>query len=196
MKNKQLTLFALLYASITAANSQTIINGDFEDTTGLTGPGTYLQGNLVGWTGSVQLVSTTYNPLIYSPTNGAYVLDWEFSSGSSIYLEQVVTGFTYGQMYSLNYEVGNRGPAVAPRINIGSGTVVHTMSGVVNMTPTSLLFTATGTSQYMRIVFSGGTDNSVRGTFDNFTITKVPEPSTVAVLGLSGLCVLLRRRRR
>lgn len=192
------SLFALatVSACLVAGNSQTVVNGDFEDLTGLTGPGNYLFGNLAGWGEVVQLISTNANPLIYSPTNGAYALDWEDSLGTSLILDQVISGFTAGQMYTLSYEVGNRGLSVAPTISIGGVSVTHTMSGIVNMAPTSFQFTATGTSQTLTVDFRGGFSSSIRGNFDNFVVTPlpIPEPNAAVLIGICAAGIAIRRR--
>jgi hypothetical protein len=48
----------------------------------------------------------------------------------------------------------------------------------------------------IRFVFSGTKTNGIGLAFDNFNSTAVPEPATLSVLGLGGLALIVRRRRR
>lgn len=59
-----------------------------------------------------------------------------------------------------------------------------------------LKFTVTlGASQYLNLAVVGGTDNEKRGFLNSVQIVAVPEPSALLLLGLTGACLALRRRR-
>lgn len=40
-----------------------------------------------------------------------------------------------------------------------------------------------------------GRESGTSASFDNFSLTVVPEPGSLALMGLGGLCLLKRRRR-
>ncbi len=197
MKYTLITLAALS----SAAFAQTIVNGDFSDTSGMgvSGGGTVNAGIPNGWTtdnGDVQVLTTTFwgNPANFS-SNFVDVYD----KASPVTLSQQVSGFTPGQQYTLSYDWGNW-HASSPydmTISMGNGSDSHTGIGIVMATSDSITFTATAETETLSIRFNHTTGDSNTGiNSTNFTVTPVnpvPEPSNAALLGLGGLALILRR---
>ncbi len=101
---------------------------------------------------------------------------------------------------SMDLHGGNTGGAELTNAGPGSPTIAAfgsqqeiTAAGN-NQT---LSFTYNGTDQFIGLVFAQVTDsaNSGAATFDNLSVTVVPEPSAIALLGFGAAGRMLRRRR-
>ncbi|MEJ0017006.1 MAG: PEP-CTERM sorting domain-containing protein [Acetobacteraceae bacterium] len=157
----------------------------------------YYQANSVnGW--------TMNNGALYaqkigsSPNDGALLLNETPVSG----VASTITGLTQGQLYSLDFlQWGDNKPGQA---YVGKVTIdgnLFTYSGVDGAPGTnpgtmhSYLFVASGTSAVLQFGESSGTAASP--IVDNVTISEVPEPATLGILGLAmaGLGALRRGRR-
>ncbi len=200
MKYTLITLAALSGSAF----AQTIVNGDFSDTSGMTefvvGGGAVHTGLPNGWTsdnGSVQVLTTSLqgNPAGFS-SNYLDVAD----ISQVITLSQQVSGFTAGQQYTLSYEWGNKGAGPYDMtISMGGVSDSHKGTGFVAASNNSYTFTADNATQTLSITFNhtnGDTSTGFNST--NFKVTPVnpvPEPSSAALLGLGGLALILRRRK-
>ncbi len=196
MKYTLITLAALS----SAAFAQTIVNGDFSDTSGLTdvtgGAGTVFHGVPTGWTSSnptLEIITPAHSSVFTSNFVDLY------AGSAPVTLTQEVSGFTAGQQYTLSYDWGNwLADPYDMTISIGGASDTHTGTGVVTATNNSFTFTAGAATETLSVAFNhtnGGTRSGFNTT--NFTVAPVPvpEPSSAALLGLGGLALILRRRK-
>jgi hypothetical protein len=114
-----------------------------------------------------------------------------------------VSGGTYHLSFYLGTALSNNGTSVYQtparvEVRINSGAAVgfsntQTTSGFVNWQPFSMNFTATGSTTTITFL-NGETTNSFAG-IDLVDVEAVPEPGTLAVVGMGFAAVLWRRRR-
>lgn len=125
---------------------------------------------------------------LYQPLNADMVLDLGDTSPNS----EIGGNVT-------NISTGNR--TITFRIEKTSATdlSLQLISGSVNHTDSLAIATAPSTSfDALSVSFKfGSSTKTLSAQFDNIEVTTVPEPASfAAVLGLFGLLVMLRRRRR
>ncbi len=181
-----------------SAFAQTIINGNFSDTSGMTPAygGTVHNGVPNGWNSGgvkVQVLNTTVfgNPGGFS---SSYIDT--FGETQPVTLSQDVAGFTPGQQYTISYDWGNRSASPYDMtISIGNGSASHIGTGVATATNNSFTFTAGATTETLSIAYNHTNGNSDTGfNSTNFKVTPVnpvPEPSSAALLGLGSLALIL-----
>lgn len=118
------------------------------------------------------------------------------------FASQNVTGFTVGQDYILSFDFNSRnccGDVPQGQLSIG-GIVVIPFSSIAPVggsnpyTSISVPFTASAAALEFRIDSRSAAGGDATLLLDNFAIAMVPEPSTLAILGLS-LSLFGRRRR-
>lgn len=183
------SVFALICLLAGNVNAATIVNGSFEDLTGLSG----FDGVPVGWTFTGTQVQVL-NSSVYGPSgaDGFYYVEIYNSSDLGT-LSQTVTGLTVGQEYKLSFLWGNRLNPFDITVEMGGSSFNQSGTGVISMTPASFFFTAASTSVPLNITWNTGTD--VSGALDAFVLTGpesvVPLPASLPLfatgLGAMGL---------
>lgn len=188
-----------------SASATTIINGSFEDVTGLSGGGAVSNGEPVGWTytggggfGVQVLASPPFTP---SGVDGLRYVESYAGPAEIGTLSQVVAGLTIGTTYELSFLWGNRQDAFDMVVAMGGNSFAVSGTGLINMTAESFQFVASSTSETLALTWNFGTE--VSGALDNFELSQVGGPVEVAEpavpaslgLGLLGLYLLRCRNR-
>ena len=172
-------LFVALLAIPVAAGAVPIINGGFET------------GNLTGWTctGADRCEADTD-----APHSGVWSLVGFDNSGFAT-LSQT-TGTTIGETYTFEFWSFRNvsSPANILRYQIGAGPVVLvTPSALYALTTTTFLATAASTA----ISFYFETDPGTGLWFiDDVSVSPIPEPAALTLLGLGLAGVVTRRLRK
>ena len=211
--------FTTLMASLTIVSASpalaSVVNGDFEDTTGLSFDSAgFVAAPPPGWTdaGNADAITgNTYNGQDFvEPHDGTTS---GFASGPSVtvdlnenILEQVITGLSGEQVLSftfLNIGIdGSFGDGLVrggARVLDSDGTTVlgtFTSSTLSEQTSENgtINFTASGSEATIQFYTFVSTNSFFGASVDDVSVAPVPEPGSLALLGLSGLLVLRRRR--
>lgn len=198
-----MAITAITLGSVTA--SVTVINGGFEDTTGMTPVGNFYQGSTIpgwsfsGFTAEIATISAFGTPTGVTGTN--YLEVFRTDPNGLGTLSQTVSGMTVGQDYELTFDWGNRAHIGGDQnyefdVSIAGQSFSQFGTDPVDMTSETIPFTATSTSETIGITFYFPSSFSeTDGAFDNFAINQVPEPSSTVLIGIGGLALILKRRR-
>ncbi len=215
MKKTAIYGLALLLASATAASSATVLY-DFSSTAA-TNPGNTITGAAlasgagitptINGLGRVPLSQTT-TTIADAVTANDY---FQFAITTTGTDPVNFTEFKYdtrantttaGVNYIQEVRVSLDNFATAPTF---VGTITTPANNAPTVTPTYSLSTipalqglASGTTATFRLYMADNQDSAVQQLFDNVSITAaaVPEPSSLALLGLSSFALALRRRRK
>jgi Protein of unknown function (DUF642)/PEP-CTERM motif len=205
-----LAVAALLAAPAAGEAANLLTNGSFEDITNFSDnhPGddttvlavgdTSMPGWTVVGTDGLAWIGPT-NPFLLSAADGQYFLDLtgytsqEPSGGVS---QTIAT--TPGTNYELTFALGSDGGYGLPSaITVSTGaatqTFTSTLTGSNNWESETMDFTATGPSTTISLI--GVVGNQYIG-LDNVSLTDIPEPASMVLLGagLFGLRMVRRRR--
>jgi len=139
----------------------------------------------------------------------AMMADAGMGEGLSVYAYQD-TGVTFqtGYIYTLTVAIGtqiNLGDGVATQISLREATGDTSLASLDYSTATDLI---DKTLEYTAVAADDGKEIRVRlqatypadpgdaAAFDNVRLTYTPEPATLALMGLGGVGLLVRRKRR
>lgn len=217
MQKTALALSALFTGAVLIGTAQAapipITNADFE-----TGTGT----NIPGWTigpNTFLVVEGSAFPLDdTTPTDSQFLtLD---SRGTPAEAYQSVATILPNTVYTLTFTVGRRVDNAAPPTDFdaglyaGVGALPTDALDIISLSDVTL--SIGDPLEVVQVVFNSGVDPSFNGQnlfvravdtspqgagdpvlqtiFDDFALDAVPEPGSLALLGLGGLCLLARRR--
>ncbi len=175
MKYTLITLAALSGAAF----AQTIVNGDFSNTSGMqvSGQGAAHSGIPFGWTTDGATVDVMGPNFLGNPAGfGGNFLDTNDMT-QPITISQVVSGFEAGKQYTLSYDWGNSNwDGHSPydmTISMGGSSADHKgPAEVVAPTANSFTFIASGTTETLSVTFNH-TNGDSRSGFNstNFRVT-------------------------
>jgi hypothetical protein len=189
-----LGLTVILATGSAVANAFSIVNGSFEDITGMSDLGTFANGVPPGWSFTGTEVQALQSPpFAPSGVDGSYFIEI-LSSPLVGTLSQTVMALTIGQEYELSFLWGNRVGGYDFTIEMGGSSFSESGSGIVNMIADSFTFTATATSEDLNLTWhDSAAVTHCGGALDAFVLT--PEPTTALLLaaGLAGLAAAGRR---
>lgn len=201
MAGAALAIVAALTA--TPASANLIANGTFVVPGVGTGYGIFPNGSVPGWSSNNNETEIDYQTVVM-PTFylGIPGQSMELNGYQPDAISQTVTGLTVGQNYLLTWGYGDRpgggGPYEA-QVSFG-GNLVTTDYGTDSglWSSNSFLVTATATSEIL--TFAGiedGSDPSYGNEIADVSLSPIPEPISLAVLGvgMAGLGMLRRRKR-
>ncbi len=151
-----------------------------------------------------------YGPVSASPGGGSFIgLDGEQTAGVQGSVSQTISGLTVGSSYLLTFDwaagqLQSRTGATTDQFQVTLGSQVKSTNVVSNPSggftgwfSAAMYFTATSTSEVLSFL-SVGTPQGLppMGLLDDVSLVNVPEPATLAVLGLSLVGIGYTRRRR
>jgi hypothetical protein len=201
-------------AAATSLNAQSnlILNGSFEAQSVPTSPG-YITASVAFWSpvnGGSDLITSGYVggsasdgvnfvDIIGNPGLVGYTGPYPTGISQSVLLD---AGVTYLLKFDYNGDAANSprslayslGSLLSGSVDVGS---LNAFSGLGTVTPWETLsayITPTSSGSYT-LAFT--TDQGAYGSpyLDNVSLTAVPEPTTLALVGLGGLAMLLRRKK-
>ena len=215
--NKTFLAGAALCSALPAfAAANLVTDGSFESA-GVTAGNyaTFTGSALAGWTALPGSAIEVRDALVGNAEDGSDFVELDSTHNSAM-----LTSFdsVAGQTYSLSFHYSGRPadaalnagfaggvvPSGSNWLTVDFGTGPITLKPATNTTPDNVweLYTATftGTGSSMSLMFSAaGADDSYGASLDDVSVTAVPEPTTMAMLGAGLLGVFglgLRRRSR
>lgn len=206
-KVRAIAVAAVLMAAVTPASANLIVNGDFE-TPALWSAWFFDAVAAGGGSGPAQLnygIRSASGAGHGGPGNGSYVGGLEWSPGT-VSLSQTVSGLTVGAQYALAFELNLRDPQVPVNdsfrvavdgVTIFLGGAPSTYAG--SYVPITVLFTATNAVSTISTFmgqFNSDTSYNIDNVSLNLAANPVPEPVTLALLGLGLAGMGWRHRRR
>lgn len=194
-----------------AVQAQTIVNPSFEADAVPGFPG-YLTGEITGWHSSVathginDAAGPFYDPSVNGPVpDGEKVAFVQMSDSSHVFDSKPgdgLSGLTVGDPYTFSFFTNARDGNEAPMqiealLDYGSGFTTVVPLTDVEVTPEfvelSAPFVAQGTDAAIRFsITTSMNDETIL--LDHVTVTLIPEPTSLGLLGLGGLGLLRRRR--
>lgn len=197
---------AIAGTSPARATPNLITNGSFEVPSAEGGWSLFPNGSVPGWTSNNNELEIDYTPIL-GGAEGSVAYDGSQSAevdGSTFdTLSQTVSGLTVGARYTLSWAYGSRPGSGPQRLDVsfgGTSIATNTSDGsgnVVVWTPNSYTVVANATSETLSFAaLDVGGASSVGNELDAVSLTAVPEPASLCLVGSGLLGLRLFRRKR
>lgn len=195
---------ALVLSAGGRANADLIVNGSFETPNVGGGFAFFPNGAVPGWTSNNNELEIDFTPILSPAGTPAFAGNQsaELDGNTFDTISQTVTGLTPGRTYLLSWAYGTRPGSGPQQMNVLFGgnlvaedAILSSDPNAVIWTPQSVLVSATGTSEVLSFeAVNVGGNPSVGNELDAVSLVTVPEPSSLALLGLGGLAFAGWRR--
>lgn len=206
------------------AATNLVTNGSFESNTVAANDKTsFTSAGVTGWSGGAKLTFlaapgtadnvnkylAVYGPFPATSPDGGDFVEADGDPNYSSAISQTISGLTVGQTYQLSFyqaagqQYGFTGPTTEQwKVTFGGNTQYSSLyslpqGGVGPWQQVTMNFTATSASQTLSFLAVGTPGGAPPISFlDGVSLTDVPEPATLALVGLGALGMLATRRRK
>lgn len=180
------------------ANANLLVNGSFEDTPVSSNSfQNVVAGNgfITGWTVTGTSVDVIAGPSTWIAQDGNQSIDLAGTPGPGAVGQSFAT--TIGQDYEVSFYLGSNHQGGGDKsVNVYINGVSENLTG--GLTNGSwVLFTRTFTASALstEVKFESTNSGNFGGAVDNVSVEAVPEPFTLAGIGIMGLAAIKRKRK-
>ena len=199
-KHLRVALLVAAISSVGVASANLVTNGSFEEiaianNTYLTVTPGNASTNLPGWTVTGTSVDIVSGPDTWPAYDGNQSIDIAGTPGPGAVQQTIAT--TAGEWYLIEFALGDNYQGTGDKsVDFTFGNYTENIAGAIGQ-GNWLLVSRYVQADSAATLLEFSTDNAgfYGGLVDAVTVTAVPEPATMAVLGL-GAAALMRRRRR